>query len=151
MSETTFRVRSGGRVFGPFSLQRISELIAGGRIDNVAMVCEEGHDQWVPLSTVLGSGEDVPGDELVDDPDVITVHEEDWWETEDLDVLEFEEGELADVETAVVDDRPEEEVVLGMPKRDFHRVLLVVGLGCGGMLFVVVGVVGLFLFLGSAW
>ncbi|HAA52921.1 MAG TPA: hypothetical protein DCE43_24615, partial [Planctomycetaceae bacterium] len=76
---------------------------------------------------------------------------EDWWETEDLDVLEFEEGELADVETAVVDDRPEEEVVLGMPKRDFHRVLLVVGLGCGGMLFVVVGVVGLFLFLGSAW
>lgn len=59
--EDMYRVRFEGRVVGPFTAERLVDLLVDGKVAAGSMVCAAGETEWVPWSSVpeLGGGDEV--------------------------------------------------------------------------------------------
>ena len=59
--EDMYRVRFEGRVVGPFTAERLVDLLVDGKVDAGSMVSASGETEWVPWSSVpeLGGGDEV--------------------------------------------------------------------------------------------
>ena len=66
-----YRVQSDGRVFGPFTAERLVDLLVDGKVGEDALVCPQGETEWVPWSSVpaLGGEGEVDGSVVGDDVD----------------------------------------------------------------------------------
>jgi hypothetical protein len=64
-----YRVQSDGRVFGPFTAERLVDLLVDGKVGEDAMVCPQGETEWVPWSSVpaLGGEGEVDGSVVEED------------------------------------------------------------------------------------